>query len=303
MDDILLALRALPVELKALILGVVEGLTEFLPVSSTGHLIIVGSFLGFDDERAKVFDIAIQTGAVSSILWLYRARFAAALGPALRPQIWWTFFKSAQHRARLSAAERFLPNLLLAFLPAAFLGLLFGGFIKAQLFNPVWVAFALVLGGFIILWAERSQARAPEKIRIASVDDVGPMDALKIGFAQAVALIPGTSRSGATIIGGMFFGFSRQAATEFSFFLAVPTLFAAAAYSVARQWDALHVEDFGLFLIGTVSSFIVALLVVRWLLWFVSTHSLNGFAYYRIGFGVLILMSWQFGWVDWAGAD
>ena len=303
MDDILLALRALPVELKALILGVVEGLTEFLPVSSTGHLIIVGSFLGFDDERAKVFDIAIQTGAVSSILWLYRARFAAALGPALRPQIWWTFFKSAQHRARLSAAERFLPNLFLAFLPAAFLGLLFGGFIKAQLFNPVWVAFALVLGGFIILWAERSQARAPEKIRIASVDDVGPMDALKIGFAQAVALIPGTSRSGATIIGGMFFGFSRQAATEFSFFLAVPTLFAAAAYSVARQWDALHVEDFGLFLIGTVSSFIVALLVVRWLLWFVSTYSLNGFAYYRIGFGVLILMSWQFGWVDWAGAD
>ena len=303
MDDILLALRALPVELKALILGVVEGLTEFLPVSSTGHLIIVGSFLGFDDERAKVFDIAIQTGAVSSILWLYRARFAAALGPALRPQVWWTFFKSAQHRARLSAAERFLPNLFLAFLPAAFLGLLFGGFIKAQLFNPVWVAFALVLGGFIILWAERSQARAPEKIRIASVDDVGPMDALKIGFAQAVALIPGTSRSGATIIGGMFFGFSRQAATEFSFFLAVPTLFAAAGYSVARQWDALHVEDFGLFLIGTVSSFIVALLVVRWLLWFVSTHSLNGFAYYRIGFGVLILTSWQFGWVDWAGAD
>jgi undecaprenyl-diphosphatase len=303
MDDILLALRALPVEFKALILGVVEGLTEFLPVSSTGHLIIVGSFLGFDDERAKVFDIAIQTGAVSSILWLYRKRFAAALGPALRPHVWRAFFQSAQHRARLSAAERFLPNLFLAFLPAAFLGLLFGGFIKAQLFNPIWVAFALVLGGFIILWVERAQARAPEKIRIASVDDVGPMDALKIGFAQAFALIPGTSRSGATIIGGMLFGFSRQAATEFSFFLAVPTLFAAAAYSVARQWDALHVEDFGLFLIGTASSFVVALLVVRWLLRFVSTHSLNGFAYYRIGFGVLVLISWQFGWVDWSSAD
>ncbi len=302
MDDILLALRALPVEFKALILGVVEGLTEFLPVSSTGHLIIVGSFLGFDDERAKVFDIAIQTGAVSSILWLYRKRFAAALGPALRPHVWRAFFQSAQHRARLSAAERFLPNLFLAFLPAAFLGLLFGGFIKAQLFNPIWVAFALVLGGFIILWVERAQARAPEKIRIASVDDVGPMDALKIGFAQAFALIPGTSRSGATIIGGMLFGFSRQAATEFSFFLAVPTLFAAAAYSVARQWDALHVEDFGLFLIGTASSFVVALLVVRWLLRFVSTHSLNGFAYYRIGFGVLVLISWQFGWVDWSSA-
>jgi undecaprenyl-diphosphatase len=303
MDDILLALRALPVEFKALILGVVEGLTEFLPVSSTGHLIIVGSFLGFDDERAKVFDIAIQTGAVSSILWLYRKRFAAALGPALRPHVWRAFFQSAQHRARLSAAERFLPNLFLAFLPAAFLGLLFGGFIKAQLFNPIWVAFALVLGGFIILWVERAQARAPEKIRIASVDDVGPMDALKIGFSQAFALIPGTSRSGATIIGGMLFGFSRQAATEFSFFLAVPTLFAAAAYSVARQWDALHVEDFGLFLIGTASSFVVALLVVRWLLRFVSTHSLNGFAYYRIGFGVLVLISWQFGWVDWSSAD
>ena len=302
MDDILLALRALPVEFKALILGVVEGLTEFLPVSSTGHLIIVGSFLGFDDERAKVFDIAIQTGAVSSILWLYRKRFAAALGPALRPHVWRAFFQSAQHRARLSAAERFLPNLFLAFLPAAFLGLLFGGFIKAQLFNPIWVAFALVLGGFIILWVERAQARAPEKIRIASVDDVGPMDALKIGFAQAFALIPGTSRSGATIIGGMLFGFSRQAATEFSFFLAVPTLFAAAAYSAARQWDALHVEDFGLFLIGTASSFVVALLVVRWLLRFVSTHSLNGFAYYRIGFGVLVLISWQFGWVDWSSA-
>jgi len=303
MDDILLALRALPVEFKALILGVVEGLTEFLPISSTGHLIIVGSFLGFDDERAKVFDIAIQTGAVSSILWLYRKRFAAALGPSLSPHVWRTFFQSAQHRAGLSAAERFLPNLFLAFLPAAVLGLLFGGLIKAQLFNPIWVAFALVLGGFIILWVERAQARAPEKIRIASVDDVGPMDALKIGFAQAFALIPGTSRSGATIIGGMLFGFSRQAATEFSFFLAVPTLFAAAAYSVARQWDALHVEDFGLFLIGTASSFVVALLVVRWLLRFVSTHSLNGFAYYRIGFGVLVLISWQFGWVDWSSED
>jgi undecaprenyl-diphosphatase len=302
MDEILLTLRAMPVELKALVLGIVEGLTEFLPISSTGHLIIVGSVLGFDDERAKVFDIAIQTGAVSSILWLYRAKFAAALSPALRPRVWWSFFRSGQHRAGLNASERFLPNLFLAFLPAAFLGLLFGGFIKAALFNPVWVAFALVLGGFIILWVERSQAKAPETIRIASVDEVGPLDALKIGFAQAFALIPGTSRSGATIIGGMLFGFSRKAATEFSFFLAVPTLFAAAAYSVARQWDALHIEDLGLFLIGTVSSFAVALLVVRWLLRFVSSHSLNGFAYYRIGFGLLVLLSWQFGWVDWGVA-
>ena len=301
MDEILLTLRALPIEFKALVLGVVEGLTEFLPISSTGHLIIVGTLLGFDDERAKVFDIAIQTGAVSSILWLYRQRFASALGPALQPGVWRCFFRSAQHRAELSASERFLPNLFLAFLPAAVLGLLFGGAIKALLFNPIWVAFALVLGGVIILWVERSQAKAPESIRIVTVDEVGPIDALKIGLAQAFALIPGTSRSGATIIGGMLFGFSRKAATEFSFFLAVPTLFAAASYSVIRQWDALHVEDFGLFLIGTLSSFLVALLVVRWLLRFVSSHSLNGFAYYRIGFGLLILLSWQFGSVDWVG--
>ena len=303
MDEILIALRALPLELKALILGIVEGLTEFLPISSTGHLIIVGSILGFDDERAKVFDIAIQTGAVSSIVWLYRRRFGDALGPALRPRVWLQFFRSREHRADLTAAERFLPNLFLAFLPAAFLGLLFGGAIKAVLFNPVWVASALVIGGFIILWVERLQARAPETVRIASVDEVGPLDALKIGFAQAFALIPGTSRSGATIVGGMLFGFSRQAATEFSFFLAVPTLFAAAAYSVARQWQLLHADDFGLFLIGTVSSFFVALLVVRWLLRFVSSHTLNGFAYYRIAFGLLVLVSWQFGWVDWASAD
>jgi undecaprenyl-diphosphatase len=303
MDEILIALRALPLELKALILGIVEGLTEFLPISSTGHLIIVGSILGFDDERAKVFDIAIQTGAVSSVVWLYRRRFGDALGPALRPRVWLQFFRSREHRADLTAAERFLPNLFLAFLPAAFLGLLFGGAIKAALFNPVWVASALVIGGFIILWVERLQARAPETVRIASVDEVGPLDALKIGFAQAFALIPGTSRSGATIVGGMLFGFSRQAATEFSFFLAVPTLFAAAAYSVARQWELLHADDFGLFLIGTVSSFFVALLVVRWLLRFVSSHTLNGFAYYRIAFGLLILISWQFGWVDWASAD
>ena len=303
MDEILIALRALPIELKALILGIVEGLTEFLPISSTGHLIIVGSVLGFDDERAKVFDIAIQTGAVSSIVWLYRRRFGDALGPALRPRVWLQFFRSREHRADLTAAERFLPNLFLAFLPAAFLGLLFGGAIKAVLFNPVWVASALVIGGFIILWVERLQARVPETVRIASVDEVGPLDALKIGFAQAFALIPGTSRSGATIVGGMLFGFSRQAATEFSFFLAVPTLFAAAAYSVARQWQLLHADDFGLFLIGTVSSFFVALLVVRWLLRFVSSHTLNGFAYYRIAFGLLVLVSWQFGWVDWASAD
>jgi undecaprenyl-diphosphatase len=303
MDEILIALRAQPLELKALILGIVEGLTEFLPISSTGHLIIVGSVLGFDDERAKVFDIAIQTGAVSSIVWLYRRRFRDALGPALRPRVWLRFFRSTEHRAGLTASERFLPNLFIAFLPAALLWLLFGGAIKAVLFNPVWVASALVAGGFIILWVERLQARAPETVRIVSVDEVGPLDALKIGLAQAFALIPGTSRSGATIVGGMLFGFSRQAATEFSFFLAVPTLFAAAAYSVLRQWHLLNADDLGLFLIGTVSSFFVALLVVRWLLRFVSSHTLNGFAYYRIVFGLLVLVSWQFDWLDWASAD
>lgn len=297
MAEFLESLRSLPLELKALIMGVIEGLTEFLPISSTGHLILVGSLLAFDDERAKAFDIAIQTGAVSSILWLYRKRFLDALGPAFQREVWAAWLSGKGNT--LPARSRFLALLFVAFLPSAVLGLALAGFIKAHLFSPITVAIALIAGGFVILWAERWQAKSPARIRLHTVDDVRWQDALKIGFAQAVALFPGTSRSGATIIGGMFFGFSRKAATEFSFFLAVPTLVAAGGYALYRQWEHLQLADLPLFAIGTVMAFLSALLVVRWLIGFVSRHSLNGFAYYRIVFGVLVLLSWQFGWVDW----
>jgi len=297
MGEILDTLRAMPLEAKALLLGVVEGLTEFLPVSSTGHLILFGSLLAFDDERAKAFDIAIQTGAVASILWLYRQRFRTALVPVLRRDTWAAWFSG---RANSLAPEgRFLGLLFVAFLPSAVLGLLLAGLIKEHLFSPITVAIALIVGGFIILWVERWQSLAPKRIRLHRVDDMGWQDALKIGFAQSVALFPGTSRSGATIIGGMLFGFSRKTATEFSFFLAVPTLFAAGAYALARQWAFLRAEDIPLFVIGTVTSFFTALLVVRWLIGFVSRNSFNVFAYYRIVFGLLVLLTWHFDWVDW----
>jgi undecaprenyl-diphosphatase len=297
MGEILDTLRALPLEGKALLLGVVEGLTEFLPVSSTGHLIIFGSLLAFDDERAKAFDIAIQTGAVASILWIYRERFRLAVGPALRRDTW-TAWCSGQANS-LTPDGRFLGLLFVAFLPSAILGLLLAGVIKEHLFSPITVAVALIVGGVIILWAERWQARTPTRVRLHSVDDIGWQDALKIGLAQSAALIPGTSRSGATIIGGMLFGFSRKTATEFSFFLAVPTLFAAGGYALVRQWEFLKAEDIPLFAIGTVASFFMALLVVRWLIGFVSRNSFNGFAYYRIVFGFFVLLTWQFDWVDW----
>ncbi|MDP4801386.1 MAG: undecaprenyl-diphosphate phosphatase [Burkholderiaceae bacterium] len=282
MDDMLAALRALPDEVKALLMGVVEGLTEFLPVSSTGHLILFGALLGFDDERAKTFDIAIQTGAVLSILWLYRARFIQALGQG---------YKSA-----------LLLHLAVAFMPSAVLGLLIGGAVKAHLFSPVPVAIALVVGGFVILWAEQRQSRHPEGVRIQTVDDVRVSDAFKIGMAQALALIPGTSRSGATIIGGMLFGFSRKAATEFSFFLAVPTIFAAAGYSLFKIRAALSWDQLPIFFIGTAAAFVTAMVVVRWLVRFVSNHSFRGFAYYRIVFGAMVIFLWQMGLLEWDGA-
>jgi undecaprenyl-diphosphatase len=297
MVEILESLRGIPIELKALIMGMIEGLTEFLPISSTGHLILVGSLLAFDDERAKAFDIAIQTGAVSSILWLYRQRFREAVGPAFRRDVWKAWLSG--HGNGLPAEGRFFALLFVAFLPSALLGLAFAGFIKTHLFSPITVAIALIVGGVVILWAEHWQSRSPHRIRLHSVDDARWQDALKIGCAQALALFPGTSRSGATIIGGMFFGFSRKAATEFSFFLAVPTLIAAGGYALFRQWGHLQLSDLPLFAIGTAMAFFTALAVVRWLVGFVSRHSLNGFAYYRIAFGLLILVTWQFGWIDW----
>lgn len=266
--------------LKALILGIVEGLTEFLPVSSTGHLIIAGSLLDFHDEKGKVFELVIQTGAMLAVCWEYRQRFlGVARGITHDPQ-----------------AQRFIAHLFVAFLPAACIGLALGSIIKAHLFNPVAVAAALVLGGVVILWVER---RPAVTVRLDDVDRMTWQDALRVGFAQACALIPGVSRSGATIIGGMLFGMSRRAATEFSFFLAVPTLVAAGGYDLIKNRALLSAEDIGLFLLGTVTAFASALVCIRWLIRFVSTHDFRPFAWYRIAFGLVILITSQTGWVDW----
>ena len=272
-----------PTVLVALILGVVEGLTEFLPVSSTGHLIVAGSLLGYTGERAKVFEIVIQAGAILAVCWEYRVRLLAVVAglPGKRE------------------AQRFVLNLLIAFLPAAILGLLFSKLIKSRLFAPVPVALAFVVGALIILWVERRQRRAPSTIRIDNVDAIRWPDALKIGVAQAFALIPGTSRSGATIIGGMLFGLSRPAATEFSFFLAIPTLLAACAYEFVRNRALLSSADLTAFGIGFVAAFVSAFLCVRWLIRYVSRHDFVPFAWYRIAFGLLILFTAWSGTVRW----
>jgi len=266
---------------KALVMGVVEGLTEFLPVSSTGHLILAGDLLGFSDEKAKVFDIVIQTGAMLAVVWEYRVKF------------WDVLAGLASDRA----AQRFALNLAIAFLPAAVLGLAFSKAIKAHLFHPVPVALASIVGAFIILWVERSLRPT---VRIQRVDEMSWRDALKVGLAQAFALIPGTSRSGATIIGGMLFGLSRRAATEFSFFLAVPTLVAAGAYDFWKNRALFDAGDIGLFAVGSVTAFIAAFLCVRWLLRYVATHDFTPFAWYRIAFGLIILLTAYTHLVDWS---
>ena len=269
--------------LTAAILGVVEGLTEFLPVSSTGHLIVAGSLLGYTGDKAKLFEIVIQAGAILAVCWEYRVKlFAVAAG----------FFSER-------AAQRFVLNLFVAFLPAAVLGLAFSKAIKANLFAPVPVAAAFILGAFVILWAERRQRRRPSTIRIDSVDDMRWTDALKIGCAQAFALIPGTSRSGATIIGGMLFGLSRTAATEFSFFLAIPTLLAATAYELVKNRALLAGGDLSMIGVGFIVAFVSAFFVVRWLLRYVAHHDFVPFAWYRIAFGVVILATSYFGLVHW----
>ena len=273
MDIVLLA--------KAAVMGVVEGLTEFLPISSTGHLILAGSLLGFDDAKAKVFDIAIQTGAIFAVILVYWQKIQATL-VALPSQ---------------RQAQRFAVNVLIGFLPAVVLGLLFGKAIKAHLFTPVVVATTFILGGFIILRAER---RAPVATRIQTVDDMTPLDALKVGLVQCLAMVPGTSRSGSTIIGGMLLGLSRKAATDFSFFLAIPTLIGAGVYSLYKERALLSLADVPMFLTGLVFSFVSAWLCVRWLLRYISTHSFVPFAYYRIVFGVVVLVTAWMGWVQWA---
>lgn len=273
MDYLLLA--------KAAIMGVVEGLTEFLPISSTGHLILAGSLLGFDDDKAKVFDIAIQTGAIFAVILVYWQKISSTL-------------RGLGHSAE---AQRFTLNVLIGFLPAVVMGLLLGKAIKAHLFTPAVVATTFIVGGFIILWAERRPASA---VRIHDVEYMRGRDALKVGLVQCLAMIPGTSRSGATIIGGMLLGLSRQAATDFSFFLAIPTLIGAGVYSLYKERALLSMADLPMFLTGLVFSFLSAWLCVRWLLRYISTHSFVPFAYYRIVFGVVVLVTAWTGWVQWA---
>ncbi len=265
---------------KALILGIVEGLTEFLPISSTGHLILAGALLDFNDERGKLFEIVIQSGAILAVVWEYRFRLSG-------------IFSNLRYNER---NQRFLVNLFAAFLPLAILGLLFGKAIKAHLFNPVAVATTFILGAFVILWAERRE----HVIRIQEVEDLRIRDAIKLGLAQALALIPGTSRSGATIIGGMLFGLSRKAATEFSFFLAIPTLGMATLYQLYKERALLSFDDLGMWVVGFISAFASAFLCVRWLLRFVSSHNFVPFAWYRIIFGLIVLLTAHFGWVEWA---
>lgn len=263
-----------------MLLGVVEGLTEFLPISSTGHLILFGDLLDFNDEKGRLFEIVIQTGAILAVCWEYRAR------------LWGV---AAGLRQRNPASWRFAANLMLAFLPAAVLGLMFGEAITTYLFQPVPVALTLIVGGLFILWAETRL----HQVKVHEVEAMTWRDALKVGLAQSLALIPGTSRSGASIIGGLFFGFSRRAAAEFSFFLAIPTLTAASLYDLFRHRDLLHVDDLGLFAVGSVTAFLSALLAVRGLLRFISAHDFRIFGWYRIVFGGGVLLTAYTGLVDW----
>src|SRR6266849_4953067 len=257
--------------LNALILGVVEGLTEFLPISSTGHLILASDLLGANDERGKVFDIAIQTGAILAVIWEYRARFFR-----VDPKLWL--------------------NLIVAFIPAAVLGLAFGATIKAHLFSAVPVASAFIVGGLIILFVERKKL----PFRVDSTEAMTWPDALKVGIAQCFALIPGTSRSGATIIGGMLFGLSRKAATEFSFFLAVPTLIAAGGYDLLKHRALFSAQDLAPLGVGLVVAFASAFVLIRWLIRYVATHDFRPFAWYRVVFGIAVLLTAYFGWVSWS---
>jgi undecaprenyl-diphosphatase len=256
--------------LKAFILGIVEGATEFLPISSTGHLIIVGDLLHFNDDKGKVFEIVIQLAAILAVCWEYRRKL----------------IDTALHITNQSKAQQFVINLLLAFLPAAILGLVFHSAIKQYLFSPITVAIALIVGGFAILWIEQ----LPLATKTADIDDMTPKQALKVGFAQSLALFPGVSRAGATILGGMLFGLDRKTATEFSFFLAIPIMFAATILDVYKSWHILSLDDAGLFAVGFITAFISALVAIRFLLKFVASHDFKVFAWYRIIFGAVVLM-------------
>ncbi len=269
--------------IKIIIMGIVEGLTEFLPISSTGHLILAGSLLNFTGEKVKVFEIVIQAGAMLAVCWEYRVRIFSVM-------------LNFRHDI---LARRFVLNVLVAFLPAVILGLAFGKMIKAHLFKPVPVAMAFIVGALII-WVVERRNRRHLTSRVDSVDDMSTMDAIKVGLAQCFALIPGTSRSGATIIGAMAFGLSRRAATEFSFFLAIPTLFGATIYSLYKERALLSAADLPMFGLGGLAAFVSAFLCVRWLLRFISTHDFMIFVWYRLVFGVLVLVTASTGWIVWA---
>lgn len=270
--------------LQAVVLGIVEGLTEFLPISSTGHLIIASEAVGFaETPGADTFVVAIQAGAILAVCWYYRRRICSILRG---------FFTDRKER-------RLAVNTVVAFLPAALIGVLVAGAIKQYLFNPITVAAALVVGGFIILWVESRVRDGVRPDRVETMDDMSWKDALLVGFMQCFAMIPGTSRSGATIIGGMVIGLSRKAATEFSFFLSIPTIFGATAYDLWKSWDSLALDNASGFVLGTAVSFVSALLVVHWLLRFVSGHDFRGFGWYRILFGILILVLSATGAVGW----
>jgi undecaprenyl-diphosphatase len=268
--------------IKAAIMGVVEGLTEFLPISSTGHLILTGALLGFDDDKAKVFDIAIQTGAILAVIIVYWEKIRSTI--VLLPNS--------------KRAQRFAANVLIGFLPAGIIGFTVYKAIKAYLFNPGVVAGAFIVGGIIILWVEKV---AKPVVRIHDIDDMSGLDALKVGLVQCLGMIPGTSRSGATIIGGMLLGLSRKVAAEFSFFLAIPTLVGAGVYSLYKERALLSMADMPLFGVGFVVSFVAAWLCIRWLLKFIATHDFVGFAYYRIAFGIVVLATAWSGAVQWTG--
>ena len=272
---------------KAALIGIVEGLTEFLPISSTGHLILAGSLLDFAHnigaDKAKVFDIAIQTGAIFAVILVYLQRIKDTIGGLTSNPV----------------SQRFALNVIIGFLPAVVMGLAFGKAIKAHLFTPVVVATTFIVGGFIILWAER-MAKNVQRYRVETIDDMSALDALKVGLVQCLALVPGTSRSGATIIGGMMLGLSRQAATEFSFFLAIPTLIGAGAYSLVKEQALLSMADLPMFGVGLVVSFISAYACVRWLLRYIASHSFVPFAWYRIAFGIVVLVTAWTGLVKWA---
>ena len=271
--------------IKAAVMGVVEGFTEFLPISSTGHLILAGELMNFlDHDKRQVFEISIQTGAIFAVILVYWQKIRSTL-LALPTEV---------------QAQKFALNVLIGFLPAVVLGLLFGKVIKAHLFTPVVVATTFIVGGFIILWAEKRQAAGGTAVRVIEADDMDWKDALKVGLVQCLAMVPGTSRSGATIIGGMLLGLSRKAATDFSFYLAIPTLIGAGVYSLYKDRALLSMADVPLFAVGLVMSFLSAWVCVRWLLRFIATHSFVGFAYYRIAFGILVLVTAWTGTVNWA---